>query len=248
LTGHVYLVGAGPGDVGLITVKGVEALKKADVVLYDRLVNPALLACAPREAVTEYVGKSLGSASAPRQKEIHQRLIAEAKAGNTVVRLKGGDPFVFGRGGEEALALHDADIPFTVIPGISSSIAGPGSAGIPVTHRGIADAFAVFAGHEGDNGEITENYWKAAALIPTAVFLIGVERLPQIAANLIRHGRSPKTKVAIISQATLPGQEVAVGTLETIVAASDGIQSPAVIIVGDTVGAREKLRAQAVLA
>jgi len=241
MSGHVFLVGAGPGDSGLITVRGVEALQKADIVLYDRLVNPALLAYAPHGAVCEYVGKDLGEPSAPRQDQIHRLLIQHARDGKTVVRLKGGDPFVFGRGGEEAVALSEAGIPFTVVPGISSSIAAPAYAGIPVTHRGVAAAFAVFAGHEGENGGLEESHWQAAALIPTAVFLMGVERLAVIADNLIRLGRDPETPVAVISQGTLPDQKVVTGTLATIAQDAAEIRPPAAIVVGDCVGVRDKI-------
>ena len=247
MNGHVYLVGAGPGDAGLITVRGVEVLREAQVVLYDRLVNPALLAYAPQDAISEYVGKDLGSPSAPRQEAIHERLIEFARQGKTVVRLKGGDPFVFGRGGEEALALSEAGIPFTVVPGVTSAIAAPAYAGIPVTHRGVANAVAVFAGHVGANGGLEESHWLAAALIPTAVFLMGVERLPLIVENLIRHGRSPETPVAIVSQGTLPDQKVVVGTLESIVSLAEGIKPPAIIVVGDTVSVRDRLWVEAVI-
>ncbi|MBS1727340.1 MAG: uroporphyrinogen-III C-methyltransferase [Armatimonadetes bacterium] len=241
MTGHVYLVGAGPGDPGLITVRGADALRRAEVVLYDRLVNPELLDYAPREAVCEYVGKELGARNINRQESINERLIAWARKGKTVVRLKGGDPFVFGRGGEEALALAAEGLSFTVVPGVSSAIAAPASAGIPVSHRGVASAFAVFAGREGQKSGLEENNWRAAALIPTAVFLMGVERLPVIVENLIRYGRSPKTPVAIVSQGTLPEQEVVVGTLETIVDLAKEVRPPATVVVGDTVGIRERL-------
>lgn len=241
MSGHVYLVGAGPGDSGLITVRGVEALQQADVVLYDRLVNPALLAHAPKDAICEYVGKDLGAPSTPRQEHIHRQLIQFAREGKTVVRLKGGDPYVFGRGGEEALALTEADIPFTVVPGVTSAIAAAAYAGIPVTHRGVATAFAVFAGHEGENGGLDESHWQAAALIPTAVFLMGVERLPLIAQKLVELGRSAETPVAVISQGTLPDQKVVTGTLANIAEKASEIRPPAAIVVGDCVGVREKL-------
>ncbi len=241
MRGHVYLVGAGPGDVGLITVRAVEVLRMADVVLYDRLVNPALLEYAPKEALCEYVGKDLGAPSAPRQKAIHELLINYARQGKTVVRLKGGDPFVFGRGGEEALALVGAGIPFTVVPGVSSAIAAPAYAGIPVTHRGVANAFAVFAGHEGAPGGMAESHWLAAALIPTAIFLMGVERLPLIVEKLILHGRSIETPVAIISKGTLPDQTVVVGTLGTILSLAQEIRPPSTILVGEVVNVRDCL-------
>lgn len=234
-TGFVTLAGAGPGDPGLITAKALYALRKADVVLFDRLVNPALLSEVPEYAICEYVGKALGEASMPRQTEINKRLVEYARQGKRVVRLKGGDPFVFGRGGEEMEALRTADIPFEVIPGVSAAVAAPGAAQIPVTHRGLASAFGVFAGREGVGQSLEKSHWQAAALMPTAVFLMGVEKLPTIAENLIKHGRDPETPVAVISQGTLVDQEVVTGTLSNIAEAAKNLKAPAAIIVGQTV-------------
>ena len=177
MSGFVYLVGAGPGDPELITVKGLKALQRADVVLYDRLIAPELLEDAPAYAERIYVGKDLCSPSQPRQDAIHEALVHHAKLGKTVVRLKGGDPFVFGRGSEEGAYLTQHGVSYAVIPGISSCIAGPAAAGIPVTHRGISAGFCVFAGQEGEANHLPESHWQAAALIGTAVFLMGVSRL-----------------------------------------------------------------------
>lgn len=236
----VYLVGAGPGDPGLITLRAVEILRQADVVLYDRLVNPILLGYAPVSAECIYVGKERGTPGKGRQETIHELMIEHAQAGKLVVRLKGGDPFVFGRGGEEALALATAGVAFEVVPGISSAVAAAESAHIPVTHRGISAGFAVFAGQEAEGGDGIP--WNAAAKIPTAVFLMGVERLPVIVERLLAEGRDPSTPVAIVSNASLPTQRVAVGSLETITALAEGIEPPATIIVGEVVTVRAEIQ------
>lgn len=237
----VYLVGAGPGDPGLITVRAVEILRKADVVLYDRLVNPILLGYVPPSAECIYVGKDRGMPGKGRQKGIHDLLVEHAQRGKIVVRLKGGDPFVFGRGGEEAMALAEAGIAFEVVPGVSSSIAAAAAANIPVTHRLISTGFAVFAGQEAESRKGDGISWKAAAEIPTAVFLMGVERLPLIVSKLIEHGRDPDTPVAIVSNGTLPAQRVVVGTLAGIVDLAVGLEPPAAVIVGEVVRIRERL-------
>lgn len=227
----VFLVGAGPGDPELITVKGLRALRQADVVLYDRLSSPDLLAEVPESATLVDVGKRPRDPNQPSQSWINEQLITYGRTHDTVVRLKGGDPYVFGRGSEELAALTEAGIPCTVIPGISSAIAGPGAAGIPVTHRGVANSFGVFTGHEAS--ESGDNIpWQAAALLPTAVFLMGVERLPTIVNQLIAHGCSPSTPVSIISSATLPNQLLIRGTLQTIVPLAVHVTPPAVIVVG----------------
>lgn len=230
----VSLVGAGPGDPGLITVKGLRALQAADVVLYDRLANSELLAEAPGSALLIDVGKAPGDPNQTPQERINALLVQYGAQGLRVVRLKGGDPYVFGRGSEEAAALADHGIDYEVIPGISSAIAGPGAAGIPVTHRGVATAFGVFTAHTvTQDGSIP---WAAAAQLPTAVFLMGVERLPEIVSRLRAHGRDPQTPAAIIANATLPTQQVVVGTLATLAERAEGIRPPAVIVVGDVVG------------
>ncbi len=242
----VYIVGAGPGDPGLITVRAAEILRRADVVLYDRLVNPILLGYAPPGAECIYAGKDRGTPGRGRQQSIHDQLIAHAQRGKVVVRLKGGDPFVFGRGGEEILALAQAGIAFEVVPGISSAVAAAEAAFIPVTHRGISTAFAVFAGQEADDKAGDGIPWAAAAAIPTAVFLMGVERLPLIVERLLEYGRDPSTPVAIVSNGTLPNQTVVTGTLEDIVSLATECVPPAAIIIGEVVRVREKALALAV--
>ncbi len=241
--GKVFLVGAGPGHPGLITIRATQTLSQADVVLYDRLVNPVLLNYAKPNAEKVYAGKDRGSPGMPRQIAIHEKLIAYARAGKTVVRLKGGDPFVFGRGGEEALALSEAGIPWEVVPGVTSSIAAPAAANIPVSHRKIAPAFGVFAGQEADDATGDGIPWAAAALMPTTIFLMGVERLPHITSKLIEHGRSPDTPIAAVSNGTLPHQKVVMGTLADIVAKAIGLEAPAAIVVGEVVKIAESLNA-----
>lgn len=241
MSGFVYLVGAGPGDPELITVKGLKALQRADVVLYDRLVSPVLLDEAPAHAEKLYVGKDLGAPSQPRQDAIHEALVAHAQRGKTVVRLKGGDPFVFGRGSEEAAYLTEHGISYAVIPGISSAIAGPGAAQIPVTHRGVSAGFCVFAGQEGEANHLPETHWQAAALIGTAVFLMGVSRLSKILEKQRQYGRPENTPVALIASATWPEQRVITGTLATIEGLVSGIEPPAIIVIGEVVGIRELL-------
>lgn len=242
--GKAWIVGAGPGDPELITLKAVRALQAADVVLYDRLVHPALLEHAPKKAKRIYVGKEVGhpgrkASGKGRQRSINQALVAIAQAGMNVVRLKGGDPFVFGRGGEEALALHEAGIEFEVVPGISSAVAGPAAAGIPVTHRAVSTGFAVFAGHEAAGRDNVP--WQAAAQIPTAVFLMGVDRLSHIVARLLEAGRDPNTPVAVVSRATLLDQQVATGTLRDIAYRAHGLPAPAVIVIGEVVRVADAL-------
>ena len=239
--GKIFLVGAGPGDPELITLKGVNALRQADVVMYDRLAHPDLLDHAPAQAARVYVGKLPGKGGTPKQAQINQMLIDFAMQGKTVVRLKGGDPFVFGRGGEEAIELNASGIPFEVIPGISAAIAVPEAALIPVTHRHIATAFAVFAGHEADCDGASGTDWEVAARIPTAVFLMGVERLPVIVAELLAHGRNADTPVAIIEQGTLAKQRVIISTLRDIVLRAADVQPPATVVVGEVVSLREKM-------
>lgn len=232
---RVYLIGAGPGDPGLITVKGVECLRRADVVVYDRLVAPALLDYAPASAEKIYVGKASGEHTMT-QAEINALLIEKARAGKIVARLKGGDPFVFGRGGEEALALAEAGIAFEIVPGITSAIAVPAYAGIPVTHRGIAASFTVATGHRADESPIPNLQF------PTLVFLMGVENLESIVASLREAGREATTPVALVRWGTTPQQQTIVGTLENIVERARGLQPPAVLIVGEVVNLRERLQ------
>jgi uroporphyrinogen III methyltransferase/synthase len=241
--GMVYLVGAGPGDYKLITVKGLEAIAKADCLVYDRLADDRLLAHARNDAELIYVGKA-SSEHTMRQEEINALLVAKAREGKTVVRLKGGDPFVFGRGGEEALELLAAGQVFEVVPGVTSAIAVPAYAGIPVTHRGIATSFAVITGHEDPTkGESTIRWDKLAQGTDTLVFLMGIENLPHITAKLIEHGRSPVTPAAVIRWGTKPEQEVLVTSVGTAAedVAKSGLKPPAIFIVGEVVGLRDKL-------
>jgi uroporphyrin-III C-methyltransferase/precorrin-2 dehydrogenase/sirohydrochlorin ferrochelatase len=239
--GKVYLVGAGPGDPGLITIRATQVLAQADVILYDRLINKVLLKYAKPSAEKIYAGKDRGSPGMPRQISLHEKLIAYAREGKTVVRLKGGDPFVFGRGGEEALALQEAGIPWEVVSGVTSSIAAPAAANIPVSHRKIAPAFGVFAGQEASDATGDGIPWQAAALMPTAIFLMGVERLPHITSQLILHGRSPDTPIAAVSNGTLPNQKVVIGTLADICSMAGDLEPPATIVVGEVVRIAESL-------
>lgn len=243
-SGRVALVGGGPGDPGLITVAGAEALAQARVVVYDRLVNPRLLELAPKEAERLFVGKEPGR-HALSQDEINALLIERARGGGRVVRLKGGDPFVFGRGGEEGEALAAAGISFEVIPGVTSAVAAAAYAGIPVTHRGVAASVAFVTGHEDPTKEEAGVDWaKLATAVDTLVLLMGVASLPQIAERLVAAGRDAETPAAVIEWGTLPRQRTVVGTLRDIVAKVEqaGIASPAVAVVGDVVRLRETLR------
>ena len=241
MSGVVHLVGAGPGDPRLITVLGLDRLRRADVVVYDRLVSPELLAEAPPGAERIFVGKTPGD-HACDQDEINALLIRHAKAGRTVVRLKGGDPFVFGRGSEEALACAEAGVAWEVVPGVSSAVGVPERAGIPVTHRSLAGGFAVVTGHcaEGDRQD-----WATLARLDTLVILMGLSKLPEIAGLLLFHGRGANTPVAVIAQGTLPDERIVVATLGTIAGdvALAGIKTPATIVIGEVVRVRERLTA-----
>jgi uroporphyrinogen III methyltransferase/synthase len=242
--GKVYLVGAGPGDPGLITVKGLECLRKADVIIYDRLVDDSLLGEASPGSEKIYVGKGRGC-HALEQKEINLLLIGKAREGKTVVRLKGGDPFVLGRGGEEAEVLAANDIPFEVVPGVSSAYAVPAYAGIPVTHRRLASSFTVITGHEDPEKDESSIAWdRISTGSDTLVFLMGMGNLAHIVNKLIQNGRPSSTPVAVISQGTSPEQRTLVGTLEDIVsrAQKEGFEPPAVIVVGEVVKLREQIR------
>ena len=242
-TGMVYLVGAGPGDYKLITLRAVEYLKIAEVIVYDRLADSRLLEYVPASAERVYVGKA-SSDHVMRQEDINQLLVDKALEGKTVVRLKGGDPFVFGRGGEEAIKLEENGVPFEIVPGITSAIAVPAYAGIPVTHRGIATSFAVVTGHEDPTkGESTMRWEKLAQAVDTLVFLMGVENLPHITAKLQEHGRAADTPAAVIRWGTKSEQEVLVTTVGQAAAdvARQQIKPPAIFIVGEVVNLREKL-------
>lgn len=243
-TGKVYLVGAGPGDLGLITQKGLDCLAEADVVIYDRLLDEKSLDLAPPEAERIYVGKAAGEHTRS-QTEINRLLVEKAREGKTVVRLKGGDPYVLGRGGEEAEALAENKIPFEVVPGITSAVAVPTYAGIPLTHRRLSSSLAVITGHEAPGKDSSSINWeKLATAVDTLVFLMGMKNLPQIVAKLMEHGRSADTPVAVIKEGTTPEQETVVGRLKDIVAKvkEHRLTPPAVIVVGEVVRLRERLR------
>ncbi len=240
--GIVYLIGAGPGDPGLITVRGLECLRMADVVVYDRLIPTALLDEAPHAERID-VGKQPGRHPVP-QEQINAILVAQAQQGKTVVRLKGGDPFVFGRGGEEAEALAAAGIPFEIVPGVTSAIAAAAYAGIPVTYRDVACSFVVLTGHRREGADELACDWGAAVGADTVVFLMGVGNLPAIADNLIAAGKSPDTPAAVVARGTWPQQRTVTGTLRDIAerAAEADIRPPAALIVGEVVRLRERLR------
>ena len=242
--GTVYLIGAGPGDPGLLTLKGQRCLAAADVVVYDYLANDALLLHARPDAERIYVGKRGGDHTLP-QDQIAALLVGQARAGKTVARLKGGDPFIFGRGGEEAEELRAAGIPFEVVPGITSAVAAPAYAGIPLTHRDFTSSVAFITGHEDPEKPRSDIAWdKLATGVGTLVFLMGVGNLPEIVAQLTRHGRSPGTPVALVRWGTRADQQTVTGTLEDIVdrVAAAKLKPPAVIVVGEVVALREKLR------
>ncbi|MHB1133998.1 MAG: uroporphyrinogen-III C-methyltransferase [Chloroflexota bacterium] len=242
--GTVYLVGAGPGDPGLITVRGRDCVTEADVLVYDRLVDERLVTLHKSDAELIYVGKEADRHTL-RQGEINELLVARARSGRAVVRLKGGDPFIFGRGGEEAEALVAAGVPFVVVPGITSAIAAPAYAGIPVTHREIASSFAVVTGHEDPTRPESRLDWQRLAQgADTLVFLMGVERLAAVAEQLTRHGRAATTPAALVRLGTRPEQETLIGTLGDIAerAAAVGLRPPAVLVVGEVVRLRERLR------
>lgn len=236
MKGCVYLVGAGCGKADLITVRGLSILQRCDTVIYDDLIAEDMLYTAPKSAEKIYMGKRNGRHSA-QQEEICAMLIKKAEEGKTVVRLKGGDPFIFGRGGEEILALQKAGIPYEEIPGISSAIAIPAAAGIPVTHRGVSRSVHIITAHTADTPDgLPSDFDKFAALSGTLVFLMGLSRLEQIVARLIAAGKNPGTPIAVISGGNSPHPAALRGTLEDIVkrTRSAGIQPPAVIVVGET--------------
>lgn len=241
--GRVALVGGGPGDPGLITVRGRQLLAEADVVVVDRLAPRALLDVLDPDVEVVDAGKAPHRHNLT-QDEINAVLVDRARRGLRVVRLKGGDPFVFGRGGEEALACVRAGIPVEVVPGVTSALAGPAAAGIPVTHRGVSADFAVVTGHLDPSRPGSTVDWQALADGPaTLVLLMALEHLDEIAAELVKRGRAGDTPVAVVRRATLPDQQVLVATLETVGAAvrAAGVRSPAVVVVGEVVRLREEL-------
>ena len=239
--GKVFLVGAGPGDPGLITLRGVECLKQADLVLYDGLVNPLLLR--HTTGVTERTARTRRGGPHVPQDHVNGRMIEAARAGKTVVRLKGGDPFIFGRGGEEAVALAAAGIPFEVVPGITAATAAAVYAGISLTHRDFASAVTFITGHEEHSRSGSKlDYAALARVAGTLVFYMGLDRVELIARRLIEAGKRPETPAAVVCQATLPGQKSVVGQLEDIASLvrDGGLHAPSLIIVGDVIAARQR--------
>jgi uroporphyrin-III C-methyltransferase len=236
VSGFVYIVGAGPGDPDLLTLKALKAIRAADVILYDRLVNSTILDYAETGCELIYVGKQDGRHTMP-QEEINQQLYLHARTGKTVVRLKGGDPFIFGRGGEEEVYLRERGIEFETVPGISSSVAAPAYAGIPVTHRKFASSYAVITGHEC-SGKMKSIDWSALIGVDTLVFLMGVRNRSKIARKLIEAGRDPLQPVAFIERGTTPEQNVIISTLRELVDNPPEVESPAVFVVGDVVRLR----------
>ncbi|MFV5768843.1 uroporphyrinogen-III C-methyltransferase [Mammaliicoccus sciuri] len=238
--GKVFLVGAGPGDPDLITVKGIKAIKQSNVILYDRLVNKALLDYATEDTRMIYCGKSPNKHSLT-QDEINELLVKLSLEGYTVTRLKGGDPFIFGRGGEEAETLNSYDILFEVVPGITAGVAAPAYAGIPVTHRDYSSSVAFITGVMKDSVDEDE-YWKHLALGPeTLCIYMGVKKLPDIQKLLVKHGKDIQTPVALIHCGTSQKQVTVTGTLEDIVEKSEQITNPAMIVIGEVVKLRERM-------
>jgi uroporphyrinogen III methyltransferase/synthase len=242
--GKVYLVGAGPGDPGLMTVKGLDSLRHADVVIYDRLVDESIIHEARPDAEKIYVGKA-STHHTLEQEMINHLLIQKAREGKVVVRLKGGDPFVLGRGGEEAEVLVENHIPFEVVPGVSSAVAVPAYAGIPVTHRGVASSFTVVTGHKAsEKGEPDIAWDKLSAGADTLVVLMGIGNLIFVVNQLIKNNKPPSTPVAVITHGTTGRQRCVTGTLQDIVekVKSENLQPPSVVVVGNVVQLRKYLR------
>ena len=242
--GFVYLIGAGPGDPGLITVKGRDCLAKAQVVMYDYLANDELLRLAPKDAELIYAGK-VGGEHNREQSQINELLVEKALSGKVVARLKGGDSFIFGRGGEECEALVEAGIPFEVVPGITAGVGATSYAGIPLTHRGVTTSVAFVTGHESHGKTSSEIDWEGLSLgSGTVVFYMGIKNLPHITESLMAHGRAPETPVALIRWGTRPEQEVLTGTLRDIAqkAREAAFKAPAITVVGEVVNLRETLR------
>jgi uroporphyrinogen III methyltransferase/synthase len=240
--GKVYIIGAGPGDAGLITLKGIDCLRAADVVIYDYLVSKDLLKYTRSKARFIYAGKQ-GGAHTLSQWQINNLMVKKAKAGNIVARLKGGDPFIFGRGGEEAEKLAANKIPFEIVPGVTSAIAVPAYAGIPLTHRGLTSTVAFVTGHEDPTKEKSDIDWQALARIGTLVFLMGVKNIEKIVKKLKDNGRAPKTPAALIRWGTTPKQEILTGTLANIATSAKERKCapPAILVVGKVVDLRNTL-------
>ncbi len=236
----VYLTGAGPGDVELLTMKAHRVITQADVIIYDRLANPDILEMAKDGCEFVYVGKEDGRHTLP-QDEINEVIYQNALKHDVVVRLKGGDPFVFGRGGEEGAYLKEREISFEIIPGITSAISVPAYAGIPVTHRGVAVSFRVVTGHESPNKKESQIPWENFKTNDTIIFLMGLHNLQKISSKLMEIGKPKDFPCAVISRGTTSEQSVVVGTLEDIVEKAKGVPTPALIIVGEVVKLREQL-------
>ncbi len=237
----VYLTGAGPGDVELLTIKALKAIQKADVIIYDRLANPEILKEAKKDVALIFVGKEKGNHRVP-QDEINEIIYQSALKYKNVVRLKGGDPFVFGRGGEEALYLKERGIKFEIIPGVTSAISVPAYAGIPVTNRGVTPSFRVVTGHRKSSDNIANINWASFCEDETIVFLMGLHNIELIVTKLLEVGKAKDYPCAIISNGTTKNQKVITGTLETIVENSKEAVSPAIIIVGEVVNLRDDLK------
>ena len=237
----VYLTGAGPGDIELMTLKAARVIKEADVIIYDKLANPEILQMAKDGTEFIFVGKEFGKHLIP-QDEINEIIYQASLKYDLVVRLKGGDPFVFGRGGEEALYLKERGVKFEIIPGITSSISVPAYAGIPVTHRGVTSSFRVVTGHEAPNKKDTQINWDSFIADETIVFLMGIHNIKLISKKLIKIGKPSTTPCAVISKGTTNEQKVIVGTLEDIADKAKEIPTPAIIVVGEVVKLREELK------
>jgi uroporphyrin-III C-methyltransferase len=239
--GKVYLTGAGPGDVELLTMKAHRVITEADVIIYDRLANPEILDMAKSGCEFVYVGKEDGRHTLP-QEEINEVIYQNALKHDVVVRLKGGDPFVFGRGGEEAAYLKHKDISFEVIPGITSAISVPAYAGIPVTHRGVAVSFRVVTGHESPKKKESQIPWENFKTNDTIIFLMGLHNLEKISTKLIEIGKPKDFPCAVISKGTTKEQQVIIGTLQDITQKAKELPTPALIVVGEVVRLREQLQ------
>ena len=238
----VHLIGAGPGDIDLLTVKALRLVQSADIIIYDRLANPDILKEAPKHCEFIDVGKTDGRHPVPQDK-INEILYEASTKYKSVVRLKGGDPFVFGRGGEEALYLLEKGVKFEIVPGITSAISVPAYAGIPVTQRGVTTSFRVITGHEAKGKTVSQIDWESFKANETLVFLMGLHNIEKITSNLISIAqKDPNYPVAVISKGTTKDQKVVVGTLENIAQKVKGLPTPALIVVGEVVNLRDSLR------
>jgi len=238
---NVYLTGAGPGDIELMTVKALKVVQKADVIIYDKLANPEILKEAKDNVELIFVGKEKGNHRVP-QDEINEIIYQCSQKYENVVRLKGGDPFVFGRGGEEALYLKERGVGFEIIPGVTSAISVPAYAGIPITHRGVTPSFRVVTGHRKSSDNIADINWSSFTEDETIVFLMGLHNIELIVSKLLEVGKSPNYPCAIISNGTTKNQKVITGKLNTIIEQSKEAITPAIIVVGEVVNLREELR------